>query len=526
MRNNKIMDMQIQSNREPSILKTPKKIIIPLHIYQTWHTLDLPQHMKVNADLLKEQNPEFQYHLYDDNMCREFIQTNFNEDVLRAFERLKPGAYKADLWRYCILYKHGGVYLDIKFVCAKGFKFIYLTDREYWVRDIFHNNRPHVYQALMINMPNNPVLKAAIESIVRACHNSYYDSANSLSLTGPGLLGKFFNRKYILTHCDLANEGTTISWKGIPILTHYAQYRMEQQKKQATSHYNELWENMDIYHYPLLSPTSEKSFTNTFQCHVPCVFSVHGQLYLHLESKDKVYLKDGRMRSPSSLSYTSMLLTMDQIPSKEHQNSWKWRDVKLYFWHDTLYGMANSPMKQSVCFFQTTLEEWKSLSLLEQNVVKEEDISCYGYVEVGDQLHCVSQWYPLKRSLFDKELKTHCSILNMPEFFQDVCKATCGIHFQNQIWFLLGKKRSRHSLLHNATHFKYRHFFVVFDDSMNTLIQYSELFTFSNELTEFCSGFTIEDNEMTLGYSVSNESCFVCRYNMDYILREIKWYVV
>ena len=34
-------------------------------------------------------------------MCRDFIQKHFNMETLWAFDKLKPGAYKADLWRYC-----------------------------------------------------------------------------------------------------------------------------------------------------------------------------------------------------------------------------------------------------------------------------------------------------------------------------------------------------------------------------------------------------------------------------------------
>ena len=96
--------------------------IIPLNLFQTWHTLDLPPKMKNSVELLKRQNPEFTYYLYDDKMCRDFIEQNYDKDVLYSFDKLKPGAYKSDLWRYCVLYKYGGIYLDIKFNCVNGFK--------------------------------------------------------------------------------------------------------------------------------------------------------------------------------------------------------------------------------------------------------------------------------------------------------------------------------------------------------------------------------------------------------------------
>ena len=78
--------------------------VIPLKIFQTWSTKNLPIHMKKNCYTLQKQNPQFEYYLYDDEDCYDFIKTNFGPDVLNAYETLIPGAYKADLWRYCVLY--------------------------------------------------------------------------------------------------------------------------------------------------------------------------------------------------------------------------------------------------------------------------------------------------------------------------------------------------------------------------------------------------------------------------------------
>jgi mannosyltransferase OCH1-like enzyme len=42
-------------------------------------------------------NPEFKYHLYDNNMCRQFILNHFDNDVIHTYDKLKPEAYKSDL---------------------------------------------------------------------------------------------------------------------------------------------------------------------------------------------------------------------------------------------------------------------------------------------------------------------------------------------------------------------------------------------------------------------------------------------
>ena len=103
---------------KPFILKSEYNSIIPLHLYTCWHTKDLPSLMKENYDYLVQSNPKITFHLYDENDCREFIKNNFEPDVLHAYDSLIPCSYKSDLWRFCVLYKNGGIYMDIKYRCV------------------------------------------------------------------------------------------------------------------------------------------------------------------------------------------------------------------------------------------------------------------------------------------------------------------------------------------------------------------------------------------------------------------------
>ena len=133
-----IQQQRIKDKRMTNELKIKSKIpyplkryynpVIPLNIYQTWHTKDLPPLMKNAVNKIIYNNPRFNYQLFDDDDCRNFIKDNFDSSVLNAFDSLIPGAYKADLWRYCILYKNGGVYLDIKYEYVNCFKFINLME--------------------------------------------------------------------------------------------------------------------------------------------------------------------------------------------------------------------------------------------------------------------------------------------------------------------------------------------------------------------------------------------------------------
>jgi mannosyltransferase OCH1-like enzyme len=224
--------------------------IIPQQVFQTWYTKNLPPKMKKNNDLLKLKNPAFQFHLYDDNDCREFIKENFEPQVLEAYNKLKPGAYKADLWRLCILYKMGGVYLDIKINCINGFRLIELTENEHFVKD-----RPgplSIYNAVMSCQAGNPLLLMAINKIVQHTKTRYYGPC-CLSVTGPIMLGDLILKNKIRVNIDmrLNNDAESISYKGHHVLsTNYEGYNEErtiQYNLLHTKRYDRLWSEKNIY---------------------------------------------------------------------------------------------------------------------------------------------------------------------------------------------------------------------------------------------------------------------------------------
>ena len=230
---------------EPEEIKEKK---VPLNIFQTWSTLNLPAKMKKSVDYVKHQNPEFKHYLYDDQMCGEFIKNNFHEDVYKAFNKLKPGAYKADLWRYCVLYIHGGIYMDIKFQTVEGFKLISIIEKEHFVKDLKESGNG-IYNAFMISYPKNPKLLEAIKKIVTNTQNNYYGEG-PLSPTGPVLLKSIFPitlNSNVNMDIGEHNGNLAIFHKKTPILICYKGYREEQNKEKNNKPYSYLWHNKDIY---------------------------------------------------------------------------------------------------------------------------------------------------------------------------------------------------------------------------------------------------------------------------------------
>ena len=234
---------------KPFVFKNSYNNIIPLHLYTCWHSRDLPPLMKANYDLLVETNPRITFHLYDEKQCREFISMHFNSDVLNAYDSLIPCSYKSDLWRYCVLFINGGIYMDIKYRCVNGFKFLDLTEKEYFVRDHNHND---VYTALIVTLAGNQILFKCIRQIVENVKNKYYGNG-VLEPTGPGLLGKCFTQEernsMEMFHGLVESINKYYIVKGDRIiLSFYEKYREEQNQFQKLKHYGELWHEKNIYH--------------------------------------------------------------------------------------------------------------------------------------------------------------------------------------------------------------------------------------------------------------------------------------
>lgn len=220
--------------------------ILPLHIYQVWHNKQIPPSVQESINLIKKQNPEFEHHLYDEAMCRAFICDHFPKKVLRAYDSIIPHAYKADLWRYCILYKRGGIYVDSKYYGIEGFKLIQLTGKEYFCKGV-SNTFFSIYNAILICKPGNLILKKAIDKVVEQVETRYYGAVPWC--IGPLMLrGLFTDRRFdaLELSLDYVNKVKRyISYCGHRILKYNEDYQKE--KAQQSGHWTKYWENRQLY---------------------------------------------------------------------------------------------------------------------------------------------------------------------------------------------------------------------------------------------------------------------------------------
>ena len=208
-----------------------EKYKIPFIVHQTFYTTKFPQQIIEIIQNNKKMCPNYKFIFYDDMMLNNCY-----------------GAMKADFFRYCVLYKIGGVYLDIKSKINVPLGLI-ISPEDSCILDIPRNNLepwrkniPTYEQWLLMFEPNHPYLNEMIQQMVINIENKYepkipgYPFLNSkqkiLKLTGPDALTRAINKcisNNIVKHRNIDyNKYFTIAFKNYQSIyitkKHYSQY--------------------------------------------------------------------------------------------------------------------------------------------------------------------------------------------------------------------------------------------------------------------------------------------------------------
>lgn len=163
---------------------------IPAIIHQTFLSTDLPDRTYEAAQSWIDHNPECEYRFYDDDDQIALLSDKFGADVLAAYNKMPRGAHRADLWRYCALFEHGGIYADIDTVCQSSLKSVLRPDDAFVVPNT--GTVPHaVFNAFICSSAGHPILGKAIEYATETILNAR--NFEGYMMAGPGALGIALN---------------------------------------------------------------------------------------------------------------------------------------------------------------------------------------------------------------------------------------------------------------------------------------------------------------------------------------------
>lgn len=93
----------------------------------------LPPVLRANLDATARENLDWNQHLYGEAEIREFTMLHYGPRIYEIYERISPEylAARSDLFRYLVMYKLGGVYLDTKSRASRPLNEVLAPDEQF-----------------------------------------------------------------------------------------------------------------------------------------------------------------------------------------------------------------------------------------------------------------------------------------------------------------------------------------------------------------------------------------------------------
>lgn len=106
---------------------------IPRIVYQAWLSGDLPEPLARNLRHNQAMAPAWTFRVFRGDEAEDFIQTEYGREMLALYRKIEPcyGAARADLFRYLLIYRCGGFYMDMKARLTRDLSEVLQADDEY-----------------------------------------------------------------------------------------------------------------------------------------------------------------------------------------------------------------------------------------------------------------------------------------------------------------------------------------------------------------------------------------------------------
>jgi mannosyltransferase OCH1-like enzyme len=175
---------------------------IPKIIHQTWKDQNIPSQFIPFVESWKSRHPGWQHILWTDRMNREFVACYF-PNFLSAYDSYPYNIQRADAIRYLLLYKLGGVYVDLDVECLQNVEPLINGEASFYIAKepaehcAKYRKEMILCNGWMASVAQHGFLRAVIDELLESSslqettqHNTLGDLV--LNSTGPFMLTKIF----------------------------------------------------------------------------------------------------------------------------------------------------------------------------------------------------------------------------------------------------------------------------------------------------------------------------------------------
>eukprot|EP00037_Helgoeca_nana_P037032 m.14247 g.14247 ORF g.14247 m.14247 type:complete len:342 (+) comp8311_c0_seq2:274-1299(+) len=228
---------------------------IPKVVHITYNSGGVLRHHRILESALA---PGYTFRYYSDEQAARYVVANCSE-YLETYECFLPTAYKADVFRYCVLLNEGGIYMDNDFallVHPEPLMYNVSCGGVYLLTEYCENygEAVRLWTGIMISAVNMPLWRCMLESVKNNVKHRFYGK-NALDITGPELLARCAREFPEYIHPVGWNEKDTTMWlyperhKGVPLQIGHeinTKYKDESRWKPPL-HYHAQWLNKVVY---------------------------------------------------------------------------------------------------------------------------------------------------------------------------------------------------------------------------------------------------------------------------------------
>ena len=172
---------------------------IPKRIVQFWDEPEPPKEVQKICQTWINFNPEYEYIRFDLETAFAFMQTHYDDKVLKAFVNCDQPATQADFFRLAYLNKMGGFYADADDMCRQSLDRLVNLNPELVV---LQEDFACIGNNFLGCIPGQTVIRTAFYRAVNSL--SYYCNESPWFKTGPGLLTSVLANSLVpyLTYTD------------------------------------------------------------------------------------------------------------------------------------------------------------------------------------------------------------------------------------------------------------------------------------------------------------------------------------
>lgn len=186
--------------------------MIPKVIHTTWKTSEIPDKWKAADTACKQILSDYTHRLWTDDEMESFVKTEY-PDFYPTYKAYKYHIQRCDVFRLLVLYKYGGIYMDLDVVCKQRLDNLLNYDlvlaRSNNIKTVFAN-------LFFMASPNNPFIGYCIQQLPKHVQ-SYSNSGKHFHVmysTGPMFITKMVNEynlknipnAYVMTNQEFAGD--------------------------------------------------------------------------------------------------------------------------------------------------------------------------------------------------------------------------------------------------------------------------------------------------------------------------------